>query len=115
MKQIIIKKFYEVISIINKKRHNFKGFYKGPLLGPLLTNRILNRTKFMKQTQRDGRNNKYVLIPEVNILGRKNTKRTQRDGRNDKYVLIHEVKILGRKNTKQTQRRGRNIWHGWFN
>ena len=37
-------------------------------------------------------------------------KQTQRDGRNNKYVLIREVKILGRKNTKQTQRRGRNVW-----
>ena len=39
-------------------------------------------------------------------------KQTQRDGRNNKYVLIPEVKILGRKNTKQTQRRGTNIRHG---
>jgi hypothetical protein len=89
MKQIIIKKFYEVISIINKKSNYLRDFYKDPPLGPLLTNRILNRTKFMKQTQRDGRNYKYVLIPEV--------------------------KILGRKTTKQTQRRGRNICDGWFN
>jgi hypothetical protein len=36
----------------------------------------------MKRTQRDGRNKKYVLIPEVNILGRKNTKQTQRRGCN---------------------------------
>jgi hypothetical protein len=50
------------------------------------------------------------IIREVKILGRKNTKQTQRDGRNKKYVLIPVVKILGRKNTKQTQRRGRNIW-----
>jgi len=42
-------------------------------------------------------------------------KQTQRGGRNNKYVLIPEVKILGRKNTKQTQPRGRNIWYGWFN
>ncbi len=28
----------------------------------------------------------------------------------NKYVLIPEVKILGRKNTKRTQRRGRNVW-----
>ena len=34
----------------------------------------------------------------------------QRDGRNNKYVLIPEVNILGRKNTKRTQRRGRNVW-----
>jgi hypothetical protein len=84
MKQIIIKKFYEVISIINKKKTLFKGFLQGSPLGPLLTNRI--------------------------SIGRKNTKRTQRDGRNNKYVLIPEVNILGRKNTKQTQRRGRNVW-----
>ena len=38
------------------------------------------------------------------------TKQTQRRGRNKKYVLIREVKILGRKNTKRTQRRGRNVW-----
>ena len=29
---------------------------------------------------------------------------------NKKYVLIPEVNILGRKNTKRTQRRGRNVW-----
>jgi hypothetical protein len=33
MKQIIIKKFYEVIRIINKKRHYLRGFYKGGPLG----------------------------------------------------------------------------------
>ncbi len=37
-------------------------------------------------------------------------KQTQRRGRNNNYVLIREVNILGRKNTKQTQRRGRNVW-----
>ena len=35
MKQIIIKKFYEVNSIINKKRYYLRDFYKGPLLGTL--------------------------------------------------------------------------------
>ena len=84
MKQIIIKKFYEVISIINKKRHYFKGFTRVPPWVPYL------RAEFK--------------------IGRKNTKQTQRDGRNNNYVLIPEVDILGRKNTKQTQRRGRNVW-----
>ena len=42
-------------------------------------------------------------------------KQTQRRGRNNKYNLIPEAKILGRKNTKQTQRRGRNICDGWVN
>ena len=34
---------------------------------------------------------------------------------NKKYVLIPEVNILGRKNTKRTQRRGRNVCAGWAN
>jgi len=89
MKQIIIKKFYEVIRIINKKSNYLRDLQGSPLGRPLL------RTEFQ--------------------IGRKNTKRTQRDGRNNKYVLIPEVNILGRKTTKQTQRRGRNIWYGWFN
>jgi hypothetical protein len=38
------------------------------------------------------------------------TKRTHWRGHNKKYVLIPEVNILGRKNTKRTQRRGRNVW-----
>ena len=62
------------------------GRYKGPPLGPSLTNRIYYRTKYMKQLLRRGHNNKYVLT--------------------------REVKILGRKITKSLQRRGRNIWYG---
>jgi hypothetical protein len=36
MKQIIIKKFYEVISIINKKRHYIQKFTRGDPWVPLL-------------------------------------------------------------------------------
>jgi hypothetical protein len=35
MKYFFLKFFYEVISIINKKRHYFKGFTRGGPLGAL--------------------------------------------------------------------------------
>ena len=43
MKQIIIKKFYEVISIINKKRHYLRDLQGSPL-GSLTYEPNLNRT-----------------------------------------------------------------------
>ena len=41
---IFFKFFYEVISIINKKKTLFKGFTRGDPWAPSLTNRNLNRT-----------------------------------------------------------------------
>jgi len=41
---IFFKIFYEVISIINKKKTLFKGFTRGDPWAPSLTNRNLNRT-----------------------------------------------------------------------
>ena len=56
MKQIIIKKFYEVIRIINKKSDYLRGLQGGTLGRPLSRAGIQIGRKNMKQTQRRGRN-----------------------------------------------------------
>jgi hypothetical protein len=45
MKQIFLKKIYEVISIMNKKKTLFKGFTRGDPWVPSLTKQNLNRTQ----------------------------------------------------------------------
>ena len=60
----------------------------GVLYGPHSRTEFTTGRKNTKQTQRRGRNNKYVITREAKILGRKNTKQTQRQGRNNKYVLL---------------------------
>jgi hypothetical protein len=46
--QILFKKIYEVISIINKKKTLFKGFARGDPWAPCLMKQKLNRTQKYK-------------------------------------------------------------------